>query len=81
MPFFCLPSGKSRVIAIFAFDDSQILDITGPLQVFATANDFCHPNNPAYTLHILARSTSIKTTSGLVLNCLKIENAPKKLIQ
>ena len=28
-----------RIIHVLAFDNAQVLDVTGPLQVFASAND------------------------------------------
>ena len=31
---------KGRIVEIVAFPDVQLLDVTGPLQVFASANDW-----------------------------------------
>jgi hypothetical protein len=48
-----------RVIEMVAFDAAQLLDVTGPLQVFATANETVaraggeHP----YAIRIVARPT------------------------
>jgi transcriptional regulator GlxA family with amidase domain len=33
---------KLRRIEVLAFPDVQLLDVAGPLQVFATANDLAH---------------------------------------
>jgi len=60
----------SRVIEMVAFDAVQLLDVTGPLQVFATANETVanagapHP----YTVRIVARQAPAVTASaGIVL--------------
>lgn len=57
-------------VDILAFANAQLLDIAGPLQVFATANELLgnagHP--PAYATRVLAREAPLVTSSaGLTL--------------
>lgn len=56
-------------IAILAFPDAQVLDITGPLQVFASANDVegMAGRRPLYEVPVVAAMPEIRTSSGLVL--------------
>lgn len=55
-------------IEILAFDNSQVLDITGPLQVFATANDLTRrPAAPPYEVVVVAREQPVRTSAGLQL--------------
>ncbi|MGO4436473.1 GlxA family transcriptional regulator [Rhizobium sp. RAF56] len=58
-----------RRIEILAFDNAQLLDVTGPLQVFATANDMMRNAAKALPYEIAAVSArgEVVTTSGLVL--------------
>jgi transcriptional regulator GlxA family with amidase domain len=58
-----------RRIEILAYPDIQLLDVSGPLQVFASANDFrMHAGEaPAYEVIVVAASPRIRTSSGLVL--------------
>ena len=58
-----------RRIEILAYPDVQLLDISGPLQVFASANDFrAQAGEPApYELTVVAASPRIRTSAGLVL--------------
>lgn len=60
----------SRVIEMVAFDAVQLLDVTGPLQVFATANETIakaggpHP----YTVRIVApQAAGVTASAGIVL--------------
>lgn len=60
----------SRLIEVVAFEAVQLLDVTGPLQVFATANDTVADTGaaPPYTLRIVARQTpSVTASAGVVL--------------
>lgn len=61
----------SRVVEIVAFPDVQLLDVTGPLQVFASANDWARAAGrlPPYEIRVVARSTPVRTSSGLALVC------------
>lgn len=56
-----------KSIAVLAYPDCQLLDVTGPLQVFASANELLPA--PAYELLILAREAGpVVTNSGLTLH-------------
>jgi transcriptional regulator GlxA family with amidase domain len=60
----------SRLIEMVAFHAVQLLDVTGPLQVFATANDTVADTGapPPYTLRIVARQTpNVTASAGIVL--------------
>lgn len=63
----CLPEvSGARNIAVLAWPDCQVLDVTGPLQVFATANAVLGCNG--YNTGILAQSAdAITTNSGIQL--------------
>ncbi|KRB22401.1 MULTISPECIES: GlxA family transcriptional regulator [Mesorhizobium] len=58
-----------RRIEILAYPDVQLLDVSGPLQVFASANDFrTQAGEPApYEVTVVAASPRIRTSAGLVL--------------
>jgi transcriptional regulator GlxA family with amidase domain len=57
-----------KAVVMLAFRDAQILDITGPLQILAAANDERHKESPAYRLTLLAeRKGAFATSSGLKL--------------
>jgi transcriptional regulator GlxA family with amidase domain len=61
------PADVHRV-EILGFDGAQILDITGPAQVFATANDLTAKGAPKpYEIATVALQPDIATSSGLVL--------------
>jgi transcriptional regulator GlxA family with amidase domain len=53
---------------MFAFENAQLLDVTGPMQILAGVNDERPPENPGYRLTLLAeRKGGFATTSGLQL--------------
>jgi len=55
-----------KPIAVLAYPDCQLLDVTGPLQVFASANELLP--EPAYAPLILAQEAGpVRTNSGLTL--------------
>lgn len=58
----------TRRVSMLAFPEVQILDVTGPLEVFARASrwliDHRRASRPAYAVEILARRTGIVTTSS-----------------
>ncbi|GLQ76801.1 AraC family transcriptional regulator [Mesorhizobium huakuii] len=58
-----------RRIEILAYPDIQLLDVSGPLQVFSSANDFrMQAGEPApYDVAVVAASPRIRTSAGLVL--------------
>lgn len=58
-----------RRIEILAFDNAQLLDITGPLQVFTSANEAAHElDRPKpYEAIVVAENPQTRTSSGLAL--------------
>ncbi|WP_206612688.1 GlxA family transcriptional regulator [Paenirhodobacter populi] len=69
-----------RPVEILAFPDVQLLDVAGPLQVFATANDQLAQSGgaPAYAIRVVAAAARVRTTAGLDLAAEPFgpENAP-----
>jgi transcriptional regulator GlxA family with amidase domain len=57
----------SRLIELLAFPQVQILDVTGPLQVFATANDIAGGSTPPYAIHVVSQA------GGAVASSLGVE--------
>ncbi|MCE8015864.1 helix-turn-helix domain-containing protein [Halomonas sp. MCCC 1A17488] len=56
----------SRTVVLLAYPDCQLLDISGPWQVFASANDVS--GRPLYRLHLAADAPgSVATNGGLPL--------------
>ena len=49
------PPNHPRRIELFAFSQFQMLDVTGPLQVFATANDVAGGDAPPYAIAVVSR--------------------------
>ena len=66
-----------RVVELLAFPLVQLLDVTGPLQVFASANDAVRGagGRPPYALQVVARSGMQVTASA----GLKLSTAPLPL--
>lgn len=64
-----LPRGRvARAIEVLAFHDVQLLDVTGPLQVFATANEQAVQAGgaPPYMLAVVAKgATQVTASAGL----------------
>lgn len=58
----------TRSVVMLAFENAQILDVVGPMQLLAAVNDL-HPQAPlAYRLRLLAeKSGPVRTTCGLSL--------------
>lgn len=58
-----------RSIEILAFRDVQVLDVTGPLQVFASANSWALEQQIAapYSVRVIARTSPVVTNSGLAV--------------
>ena len=57
---------RSRGIAVIAYPGVQILDVTGPLEVFAAAGRLVARHGPSYTVEVLAaRAGAIRTQSGI----------------
>ena len=56
------------LVEILAFANAQILDVTGPAQVFATANDLTPPGTPRpYEIAVVSFEADVVTSSGLAL--------------
>ncbi len=56
----------TRRIAIVAYDDVQLLDVAGPLEVFALAERFAGPG--AYQVEVVATSSGpLRSSSGLAI--------------
>jgi transcriptional regulator GlxA family with amidase domain len=64
-PIFSAP----RQVDLLAFPDFQLLDIAGPMQVFASANRTLEESReaPAYRLRIVARQAQTAAWAGLTL--------------
>jgi transcriptional regulator GlxA family with amidase domain len=66
------PQTSARRIVMVAFDDAQILDITGPLEVFSSASRILvargRTSTPAYTVELVASNRgTVTASSGLRL--------------
>lgn len=63
-----MPNDQPHRIEILAFENAQLLDVTGPAQVFATANDLT-PAGAAkpYAISIVSTDVDVVTSSGIVL--------------
>jgi transcriptional regulator GlxA family with amidase domain len=64
-------------VEIVAFDRVQLLDVTGPLQVFASVNDLCvRGGEPArYDCVVVAQRASVTSSAGLALATRKLLSA------
>jgi transcriptional regulator GlxA family with amidase domain len=61
---------EARVVEVLAYPAVQLLDVTGPLQVFASANDLIAKAGgaPPYAIRLVApRETSVETSAGVTL--------------
>ena len=57
-----------RLIELLAFPEVQILDVTGPLQVFATANDIAGGRISPYAIHVVSKTGgAVASSSGVGL--------------
>jgi transcriptional regulator GlxA family with amidase domain len=65
-----------RRIEILTFDQAQLLDVAGPLQVFASANDLSAAKGleRPYCMVVAAEKTPVLTTSGLELAAAPLSN-------
>src|SRR5580658_3564411 len=60
----------ARAIEVVAFEDVQLLDVAGPVQVFATANETIAKTGgtPPYTVRVVApQARSVVASAGVVL--------------
>lgn len=63
-----MPNPVAHRVEILAFPNAQILDVTGPAQVFATANDLMPAGLPKpYEIVVTAATADIITSSGITL--------------
>ena len=69
-PFPPMPSPASpRAIEMLVFPGVQLLDVAGPLQVFATANDLAPGGGSLYRIVVVAAAPGlVAASSGLVLH-------------
>jgi transcriptional regulator GlxA family with amidase domain len=59
---------QSRPVELLAFPQVQILDVTGPLQVFATANDIAGGDVPPYAIRVVSQvGGAVASSSGMGL--------------
>ena len=59
-----------KIIHVLAFENAQVLDVTGPLQVFASANDLArqHGLPLPYAVNVIAAlAVPVMTSAGLAL--------------
>ena len=62
------PPPATRTIEVLAYPQVQMLDVAGPLQVFATANDLATGDTPPYALRVVsAGGGPVPASSGLAL--------------
>ena len=64
------PPNAVRVVEVLAFPSVQVLDVTGPLQVFASTNDIVAATGaaPPYAMRVMARGgQGVTASSGLGL--------------
>lgn len=68
-----------RLIRVLTFPDAQVLDVTGPLQVFASANDILRQRGvpPPYAASVVAAHAGpVRSSSGLALVAEGLPGAP-----
>jgi transcriptional regulator GlxA family with amidase domain len=63
------PKATQRVVVVLAFEGVQLLDVAGPVQTFATANEIVQEARraPYRVVVVSRRGGPIRTTSGLPL--------------
>jgi len=63
------PHPPARRVEVLAFDQAQLLDVAGPLQVFASANDHAGARGeaPPYRTALVAARSPVRTSSGLAM--------------
>lgn len=68
-----MPIDLPHRIEILAFANAQVLDVTGPAQVFATANDLSPAGTPKpYVIDIVSTEVEVVTSSGIVLRSTRL---------
>lgn len=60
---------SARTVVVTAFADAQLLDVAGPLQVFASANEWAAETGRAapYGIRLVARQSPVRMTCGVML--------------
>ena len=62
------PPNPLRAVELLMFPQAQVLDVTGPLQVFATANELAGRRQLPYALRVVsAKGGAVACSSGLQL--------------
>ncbi len=73
-----------RTVVVLAFDEAQLLDVAGPLQVFATANDLMATsvaNSAPYSITVASRAGGlIRTSSGLAITTQHLTTAGRGML-
>ncbi|MEN3209606.1 GlxA family transcriptional regulator [Methylorubrum populi] len=65
-----IPPDRARIVEVLAFPGVQVLDVTGPLQVFASANEHVARlgGAPPYRLRVVAKGGgAVASSAGLAL--------------
>jgi transcriptional regulator GlxA family with amidase domain len=70
-----------RIVEILTFPDVQLLDVAGPLQVFASTNEWAiAAGRPTpYRIRVVARRTPVTTNSGLAISAAALPAATDPL--
>jgi transcriptional regulator GlxA family with amidase domain len=74
-----LPAKRRREVVVLAFDDFQVLDVTGPVEVFSQATRALEAKHRAGGYDVLlvaARAGRLPSSSGLSLHAEPLERAP-----
>jgi transcriptional regulator GlxA family with amidase domain len=75
-----MPNEQTRRIEVLAYRGAQILDVTGPAQVFASANDLAALGGaPPYEIELVAEEADVETSSHLVLKAAPLPASDRAL--
>jgi transcriptional regulator GlxA family with amidase domain len=76
------PKPKQRLVLVLAFDGAQLLDIAGPVQTFASANELAkdRPGAPYRVVVASPHGGAIRTSSGLSLLTNTIAGATRRTV-
>ncbi len=65
------------IIGIYIYDDSEVLDFSGPFEVFSTASRICHDDCPFEPILLGATGEAVSARAGyLVIPHFSIKNHP-----
>ena len=70
MPKYLHSPPTARPVEVLVFPSVQLLDVTGPIQVFASANDFATQSGlpPPYEVRVVAQDgPSVAASAGVTL--------------